>query len=175
MGVKGLWPLIRKKGYNPTPIQLPCRRAGTLRLDLQGTFYPLLQRAFSRPPEIAYEIIHHTLLEVIDQTTAVVYIDGYDTEEKRQTHDDRDELRLKATDNAMKAMDKLQDLLHEGKPAKKQLHVNVRKNMKKAFRLKYADRVALGENLASRGWNVRVANGEADLEIARDCDHSTLR
>ncbi|KAF9938628.1 hypothetical protein BGZ65_012530 [Modicella reniformis] len=66
-------------------------------------------------------------------------------------------------------MDKLQDLLRDGKHAKKPLHISIKKSLKMAFHLQYADRIALGENLAERGWNVKVGSVEADVDIAREC------
>lgn len=127
MGINGLWPLLGRKGYHPQTVHLPRQHASTVRVDVQACFFPLLQRAFSDPDNVAYQMIDNGLLQVVDKATSVLYIDGHDTTEKARTHADRKEKREGALEVATKSIIKLEDLLAKGKPATKQLHISVQK------------------------------------------------
>jgi hypothetical protein len=169
MGIKDLWQLIKKKKYEAPPLVLPQPHTGTLRIDLQACFFGVLKRAFASPPPYAHNMIHNSLSEVAEQEETVIYIDGFDVEEKADTHADRCAKREVALQQATCDLDKLEGLLTLDKPANKQLHRDIAKNLGKAFHLSFDQRSELAAFLQGQGWSVRLSAAEADIDIAKDC------
>ncbi|KAG0199009.1 hypothetical protein BGX31_004409, partial [Mortierella sp. GBA43] len=128
-----------------------------------------MRQAFSHPESTAYKIIDEALSKILDRSTAVIYIDGHDVEEKEGTHAERRTKRVEAAEATVDILEKLQACLDDNRIPPKQLHISAKKNLKLAFHLQYSDRVALGKALESRGWKVKVGDVEADVEIAKDC------
>ncbi|KAG0196934.1 hypothetical protein BGX31_005103, partial [Mortierella sp. GBA43] len=108
----------------------------------------------------AYKIINEALSKILNRATAVIYIDGHDVEEKEGTDAERRAKRVEAAEATADILEKLQNCLESPK------HPD---DLKLTFHLRYPGRVALGKDLESRRWKVRVGDVEADIEIAKDC------
>ncbi|KAG0007455.1 hypothetical protein BGZ81_004861, partial [Podila clonocystis] len=104
----------------------------------------------------------------MDLTTAVLYFDGAQCEEKAKTHQKRQDTRTKAIDAADKKVSAFTDRVASGARIRKHHFTNVDKQLKNAFRWETEARDGLILFLESRGWTVVKCDTEADPKIAED-------
>jgi len=103
MGIYGLWPLIKAKGYEPEVVY-PSTRAkhlpnatSAVHVDLQACMFVVLRQAYSNHPlTVADGILEARLSQLVPKTNSVVYNDGLRCKEKENTHASRDEDRKTA-------------------------------------------------------------------------------
>ncbi|CAO3574325.1 unnamed protein product [Mortierella alpina] len=176
MGVYDLWPLIRKKGYDPSEASLPHQRQqGIVRLDASSCFYTSIQRAYSaHPPDRAAAIFERALAGLVGHLKAsvVCYLDGEPALEKSTAHQAREKKRKTALDSVEEAVGALRNQVERHRPATKQQHLAIRKNLGTSFRWSLEDRQHLQQYLQEQGWTVILSSFEADVEIARDCQEA---
>ncbi|KAF9400155.1 hypothetical protein BGZ76_007768, partial [Entomortierella beljakovae] len=100
MGVVGLWPLLKKKGYDPNihyrSIK-PSNPPGQIRIDLLGTIFITIQKAYSTHPlQLAHHIVEKEIEKFGTRTDLILYLDGSPSVEKNHITVRREEVRKKA-------------------------------------------------------------------------------
>ncbi|KAF9968632.1 hypothetical protein BGZ70_001368, partial [Mortierella alpina] len=174
MGIAGLWPFLRKKGYDPTlrhfsslsPIPNQC----CIRVDILGSLYMAIRSAYSSHPlTVAHSIVEQNIQKLGDKTALVLYLDGGASEEKRQTQLLREGRRKDALDRANTHLKELELRVVGKLHVRKHHFLGVRKNLSAAYAWPMEARQAFAEYLRSRGWNVVTCDTEADIRIAFDC------
>lgn len=172
MGVYELWDILKKKGkdYCPTVEAIPVNNNnGRVLVDLMGSIYTTIRRAFSnKTPDEACKVVEAELAKLTPVSNSIVYVDG-DPAKKANTHSKRDSNRLAALTKAQDKIDRLETRLDSGHSASKHHHLDIKKQLDKAFMLTGESKSTLIGFLREKGWVVRECPFEADLEIARDC------
>ncbi|KAF9952866.1 hypothetical protein BGZ70_000443, partial [Mortierella alpina] len=176
MGIVGLWPLLKKKGYEPAfrshvPLDRSTSEAAAVcRLDIQGTFYMNIRSAYIRhPAEIAHQIMEQQISKMVPKDRTVLYLDGAPAKEKESTHAQRRQTRQNTADDAEKLLVLLRDRIQKGESVRKWMFNAIQKATEKVFYWSAESRAEFAQYLEQNGWTVQVAPTEADLAIARDC------
>ncbi|KAF9572130.1 hypothetical protein EC968_010216 [Mortierella alpina] len=154
MGVQDLWPLVRRKGYDPAtaslPQQQPLLLPGKIRVDVSSCLFASLQRSYSTyPPNEAAAHFERALNGLVGhlKSSVVCYLDGKLCQEKAATHAARDAKRRNALESTNDPMDALRDRVRQRRPATKQQHLAVKKVLRNSFR-----------------------TSEEDVVLTKDCD-----
>ncbi|KAF9272980.1 hypothetical protein BGZ68_001938, partial [Mortierella alpina] len=172
MGVHELWPLVRRKGYDPTAASLPHQRhPGTVRVDVSSCLFAAIGRAYlTHPPDLAALSFERALTDLVGhlRPSVVCYLDGLSALEKAATHEAREDKRKTVLDSAEEGIIALRERVEQRRPATKQQHLAVKKPLGKSFRWSLEDRQQLREYLHQQGWRVVLSPCEADVAIARD-------
>lgn len=100
---------------------------------------------------------------------SVLYLDGDPTEEKKETHEEREQARSKALENADKAVQYFAYRVDNNLRIRKQHFTNVEKQLNNAFRWDPAHRHSLAVYLRYQTYNVVELGTEANVRIAQDC------
>ncbi|KAF9562205.1 hypothetical protein EC968_005363 [Mortierella alpina] len=174
MGIYGLWPLIKAKGYEPEVVY-PSTRAkhlpnatSAVHVDLQACMFVILRQAYSNHPlTVAHGIVEARLSQLVPKSKSVVYIDGLRCKEKEETHASRDEDRQTALNETKCKIEAFAEMVHQHQKASKQTFVGIKKGLSKAFVLTMEARLSLAAFLEHKGWKVVMSTTESDLEIAR--------
>ena len=176
MGIVGLWPLLKKKGYEPAfrshvpLVRSTSEAAAVCRLDIQGTFYMNIRSAYIRhPAEIAHQIMEQQISKMVPKDRTVLYLDGAPAKEKESTHAQRRQTRQDSATDAEKLLVQLRDRIQKGESVRKWMFNAIKKATEKVFYWSAESRVEFAQYLEQNGWQVQVAPTEADLAIARDC------
>ncbi|KAG0298727.1 hypothetical protein BGZ98_000089 [Dissophora globulifera] len=99
----------------------------------------------------------------------VFYVDGAPAVEKKETHRERYEKRVKALKSAEVAVETLSDRVRQGKSSTMQMFKNVEKGLREAFRWSLQDREDFVEFLQGQQLDARLCRTEAYVAIAADC------
>jgi hypothetical protein len=174
MGIHGLWPLIKDKGYEPEVVY-PSTRAkhlpnatSTVHVDLQACLFACLRNAYSSYPlATAHGIVERRLSQLIPKTNCIVYIDGLRCKEKQHTHASRDEVRKTALEETKDKIVVFAESVKQQQRVRKQTFVGIRKGLSKAFAWSTQAKESLKAFLEQKGWRVIMSRTESDLEIAR--------
>ncbi|KAF9570266.1 Rad2 nuclease [Mortierella alpina] len=172
MGVVGLWPLIKKKGYDPAfRNRVPLESEGSVcRLDVLGTFYLNIRSTYIRhPPEVAHEILERQISNMVAKEHTVLYIDGEPAKEKAPTHAQRNQWRKDAAEEAEKLLAQLHHRVTQEQNVRKWMVSAIKKATEKVFVWSAESRAEFARYLEQQGWQVLIAPTEADLAIALDC------
>jgi hypothetical protein len=171
MGVRDLWKIVQKKGHDPPVVSMPREvPGGKLLVDIQGTLYGLLRRAYSNhDDDEAQRIFLHGLEKLFVPTTCVLYFDGERAEEKSRVHAQRDQTRKSALAKATTHIQQLEARIDMEQRVPRQLHIDIRKSLDQCFVWTPISRQGLCAFLRSKGWTVKVCITEADIGIALDC------
>ncbi|KAG0080304.1 hypothetical protein BGZ93_002975 [Podila epicladia] len=102
-------------------------------------------------------------------SSSILYLDGEPALEKKDTHQARADIRLKALAAAANSVEHLIDLVEHGRRVRKQHFVAVEDNLRKAWAWSPTERQGLVEYLRSRHWEVVECPTEADVEIGKLC------
>ncbi|KAF9079720.1 hypothetical protein BGX27_006051, partial [Mortierella sp. AM989] len=141
------------------------------RVDIQGSFYSTIRYAYTHCSnnEAAHTLVLKNLGKcVMGPTTAILYFDGAQCEEKRVTHEQRQNARAKAIDAADNHVTTFEDRVSQGAHIRKRHFANVNKQLTNAFRWDPDARNGLVLFLRNRGWTVVQCEMEADIRIATD-------
>lgn len=175
MGLKGFYPWLRKnKGYNPTlrhPVHHHLPDGAKILVDVLS-FFCIIRRLCLQYADDK-EKFHYALLAHLkkfgDPSRMVFYVDGAPALEKKETHHERDEKRVKALKTAEVAIAILSDRVNQGKPPTKKMFENVEKGLRGSFKWSLQDREDFVEFLRGRQLDARLCQTEADIAIAADC------
>ena len=118
---------------------------------------------------MARVVLFKHLKKFSDPSRMVFYVDGAPALEKKETHRERDERRVKALKTVEVAVETHSDRLRQGKPPTKQMFKNVEKGLQGAFKWSLQDREDFVEYLQGQRLDARLCGTEADVAIATDC------
>ncbi|KAI7821004.1 hypothetical protein BC939DRAFT_456829 [Gamsiella multidivaricata] len=159
MGLKGWFPFICKKGYEPTVIQqsgtTTTSTTSTKRIDLLSRFSVIRTAYTQNSVEKAHAILEKDIEQFGSKDTVIVYVDGAQAQEKEHTAQARQKTREKAASRCKEALDFLQDRIDR----------NLKTNMASTFYWSLPIRASFVEYMTQAGWKT-----EADVAIARDCE-----
>ncbi|KAF9123680.1 hypothetical protein BGW39_008793, partial [Mortierella sp. 14UC] len=141
MGLKGIYPWLRKKGYNPTlrrPMhhRLPDNPQPIVRVDVLSLFTKI-RRIYTKHSDDktrAHSILFEHLKKYGNPSHMVFYVDGAPAFEKKETHRERNEKHVKALKNAKVAIEMLSNRVSQGKPPTKQMFKNVDNSLRGGFK-----------------------------------------
>ncbi|KAF9997128.1 hypothetical protein BGZ80_006214, partial [Entomortierella chlamydospora] len=175
MGVRLLWPFLLKNGYKPSLLHLSrtlLRPDCRFRIDVQGSIFSTICYAYSTcsTDDEAKSIVLRQLKKIANPSNSVLYLDGAPAEEKRVTHQLREEVRAKAIVAADKSTTQLVDRVNNNLRIRKQHFISIKKQLRKAFYWAPESRIALAQFLRNEGWEVIECTTEADYRIASDCN-----
>ncbi|KAG0295653.1 hypothetical protein BGZ98_001276, partial [Dissophora globulifera] len=142
------------------------------RVDVQSTIYSTIRYAYSTSTvydDKAHAIVERRLRQFASPPTSILYVDGDPAQEKKETHQARADIRLKALSAAAVSADHLLDLVQHGQRIRKQHSVAVEDHLRKAFEWPLTAREGLIKYLRSQHWHVVECPTEADVEIGRVC------
>jgi hypothetical protein len=171
MGVRDLWALVQKKGHDPPVATIPQEVPnGKLRVDVQGTLFSLIRRAYSNhDDEAAHRIFLHDLNKLFRPAGCVLYFDGQRAQEKSRVHTQRDEVRKTSMAKATKLLGQLDDRTQQNQKISRQMHIDIKKTLGQCFAWSQSSKDGLCALLRSQGWIVKLCTTEADVGIASDC------
>lgn len=167
MGVLGLWPFLRKKGYDPF---IHCLPNSFARVDILGTFFSTIRYAYtSHNLERAHLILEREIDKYFDRKSSSLYLDGLPCVEKITTLIHREEIRAKALDNAEKFISILDQKVDENLRVRKWLFSTIHKYLRNSFYWTLDARKSFEIYMRNKGWAITICSTEADLAIALDC------
>ncbi|KAF9165033.1 Elongation of fatty acids protein 2 [Actinomortierella ambigua] len=173
MGIDGLWPWTKQRGYVPSELILGFTRLPSgvnRRVDLAGAFYPTIRWAYgSNILDDAHAVVEGQLKRLGEKDDIIVYIDGAAPEEKQATHLERAERQSRALDMAKRDLDLLDQQISSGQRITKHQFSTVEKHVTNSFSWDPEAKDSLAKYLRKNGWHVVECETEADVEIARDC------
>jgi len=153
--------------------------AKTIFVDLLGSFFRIIQKYYKHSDEVAKlryayrsaaDVLHDMLKDENGEVSHLtIVIDGDHTMEKGHAHTKRAARQTKLIKTAQESLRKL--LPAEGGKITKRIsaakwkHVN--SDLKKAHRVSFDNRVDLAKQFEAKGFTVVLAEGEADVWIAR--------
>ncbi|KAF9135027.1 hypothetical protein BG015_003334 [Linnemannia schmuckeri] len=176
MDCKDLWRFFRDKNYKPTVRYRQHQRevlkdseANKVRIDVEGSIYATIRYAYihSNSLEAAHSLVYKWIQKLSSQDISVLYFDGGPLEEKKGTHDEREQRRAKALLSADKVVQHFADRVDNNSRIRKQHFVNVNKQLTNTFRRDPADRHSLAMYCRDRDWTVV----ESDMERQRRPQH----
>ena len=89
MGLKGWYPFIRKKGYEPTPLHhsvLASHKTGRRRFDVLGACFRVIRDAYNNnSQETAHRILEKDIEKFGSALNMTLYVDGPQALEKSGT------------------------------------------------------------------------------------------
>jgi len=178
MGILGLWPFLKRKGYEAAlfhqhPALLNTLEPGRkLLIDVQGCIFSTIRYAYSScaTDDEAHVVVERKLEEFATSSNSVLYLDGSPAEEKMLTHKHREETRSKALSAADASTAVLMDRVNGNLRVRKQHFLTISKLLRKAFYWSPEARRALAQHLRTKGWTVIECSTEADIKIACDCE-----
>ncbi|KAF9998091.1 hypothetical protein BGZ80_006863, partial [Entomortierella chlamydospora] len=173
MGLKGWFPFIRKKGYEPTVIQ----QSGTTtasttsikRIDLLSRFSVIRTAYTQNSVENAHAILEKDIERFGSKDTVIVYVDGAQAQEKEHTAHARQETREKAASRCKAALAMLQDRIDRNLKVRKRHFTDVKTNLASTFYWSLPIRASFVEYMTQAGWKIKICETEADVAIAQDC------
>src|ERR1700760_3475585 len=138
MGIAGLWPFLRKKGYDPALLYSsstsPLPESSAIRVDVLGSFYTTICYAYSsRTVSEAHSIVEQVIQKLGDKTTLIIYLDGGPSEEKRPTQVHREGLRKAALDQANKHLQELERRVVGKRNTRRHHFSSIVKKLRSAF------------------------------------------
>ncbi|KAF9940244.1 hypothetical protein BGZ67_008010 [Mortierella alpina] len=175
MGVVGLWPLFKKRGYEPefrqhVPLDLSKNDGTVCRVDIQGTFFMTIRSTYIRhPPALAHQIMEREISKMVPKERSVLYLDGAQAKEKETTHAKRLKTRQDSAAQAEELLAELQQRILNNERVRKWRFQDLKKCTNKVFYWSLQSRIEFADYLQQHGWQVQVAITEADLAIARAC------
>jgi len=173
MGVPGLWPLIKEKGYKaqlrkglpstpPTP-------GSKFRVDLLASFYPQIRYHYLNDSSTFPQALERHLISCgLHKETSVLYLDGISPVEKQRTDSLRQDKRNIALTGAEVYIRDMEQSLEEGRSPHKPAFKKLEKKLRSAFYLGQDSRMALTTYLREQGWDLPEVASESDVAIARD-------
>lgn len=175
MGIEGLWPFVRKKGYEPTLRYQPTLNNSpapgpTRRLDVLGSLYLTIRNAYwNNSLDIAHAIVEREISKLGTPANLVLYIDGAPCAEKQQTQQKRKETGDEAIKSAREGVTAMEERVANNLRVRKQHFLGVTKHLRTAFYWSPEARHAFAQYMHLRQWTVVECLTEADLRIAADC------
>ncbi|KAG0344392.1 hypothetical protein BGZ54_005874, partial [Gamsiella multidivaricata] len=137
MGLKGWFPFICKKGYEPTVIQqsgtTTTSTTSTKRIDLLSRFSVIRTAYTQNSVEKAHAILEKDIEQFGSKDTVIVYVDGAQAQEKEHTAQARQKTREKAASRCKEALDFLQDRINRNLKVRKRHFTDVKTNMASTF------------------------------------------
>ncbi|KAF9176240.1 hypothetical protein BGZ51_001227, partial [Haplosporangium sp. Z 767] len=121
MGVPGLWPFLRKKGYEaekaPYFPQIPLPPNNYYRVDVLASFYNIIRWIYINHDSTTSPVIfeRHLRLARLPQGSSILYLDGPSPEEKRMTREFREARRSCALDKARASINCLEETVRDGR------------------------------------------------------------
>ncbi|KAF9344664.1 hypothetical protein BGX26_004059, partial [Mortierella sp. AD094] len=175
MGLKGFYPLLRKKGYQPSVVHssaVPTTSTTTTirRLDLLSRF-GVIRAAYSQNAvDKAHMILEKDIQRFGSQENILIYVDGAQAAEKKDTAEIRVNARKKAVAQCEKSLTELKGRIDNinTKPRKRHF-TDVKTSLANTFYWTLPMREAFAEYMKEAGWTVRLCETEADLAIAQEC------
>ncbi|KAF8939596.1 hypothetical protein BGZ58_009202 [Dissophora ornata] len=146
MGLKGFYPWLRKKrGYHPT-LRLPMHHHlpddAIIRIDVLS-FHNKIRRIYTKHAEDktkAHAILFELLKKYGNPSRMAFYVDGAPALEKKETHRERNNKRVKALKTAKTAFETLSDCVSQGRQPTRQMFKNVEKSLYGGFKWSLRDR-----------------------------------
>ncbi|KAF9953479.1 hypothetical protein BGZ72_005367 [Mortierella alpina] len=158
MGVVGLWPFLKEKGYEPVlRLQSTLQnhqpsQPSFVRVDVLGAFFPTVRRAYSsKDLDDAHAILEKDITQFGNKSTLVLYLDGAPALEKAPTTANREEQRKTNLDLAQKHLNEFETLVNDNLPLRKRHFVAVSKPLQKAFYWDRPARRSFAQYLKARG------------------------
>ncbi|KAF9951583.1 hypothetical protein BGZ72_006941, partial [Mortierella alpina] len=174
MGIHGLWPLIKQKGYEPTVLfRSTCASnlaspTSTIHVDLQACLFVAIKQAYSNhPPAIAHGILEGKLGQLVPKSNCVIYVDGLRCKQKAQTHAARDKDRTTSLNEAKEKITEFAGMVERREKATRQTFVGIKKSLGQAFVWSLEAKVSLVAFLQHSGWQAVLSRTEYDIEICR--------
>lgn len=141
-----------------------------MRVDVLGSFFTSVRHAFTtRTADNAHMSVENAILSSGIPKTAILYIDGEQTEEKKSTQDERAEKRTTAAQQAQKVLQTLEDRLDGDRKLHKHHFSDATKIINRSFYWSLESRQDFAAYLSNNGWTVRLCPFEADVAIAAEC------
>jgi len=178
MGVFELWAVIKKKKFEPGAVKA-LDPSSTYRLDLLACLYTNIRQAFYSytDAESAYKAIHKALLRFIAASeptpNVIIYLDGGWADEKQDTHSRRMTSAELAYSKALDHLNRLESYVKNGRWTKNQDR-GCTNALKKALTITDNDKKGLAKYLQEMKWSVILADYEADIQIAKDCNAADI-
>ncbi|KAF8967801.1 hypothetical protein BGZ46_000086 [Entomortierella lignicola] len=166
MGVAGQWSLIGR-AYKVPKVNLPPDK-----LLLVGLFRAFLWfvcfNLTTKNEEEAYNAIDKILCShFASKENVVIFIDGQRTQEKEKTAQVRFTRSRTQLLHAKKIVDEMEENAKIGKAISSAKHKRCSQYLSQSVMLIYHDCINLFNGLKSRGWDVVLGPGEADLTISK--------
>ncbi|KAI1297000.1 hypothetical protein EDD11_007313 [Mortierella claussenii] len=173
MGVKYVWPLLRKKGLVPDSqdkVSLVSSDS-KIRVDVCSTHNTPIRYYYSNPTDLdaAHGKLEQWLLKIGDKDRMRFYIDGLSAAEKKQTHANRHQSRQKALIKAAAAVSNLESRLAKKRRIRKPHVTDANKHLLQAFHWSLEHRVSFVEHMANKGYDIVLSRTESDIFIAAEC------
>jgi hypothetical protein len=171
MGIGGLWPLIKKKGYDPVVRYQSTEPsfAYKYRVDILGTFFPIIRNAYLfHSRATAHTILEREIEKLGNRSNLVLYVDGSPCIEKIYTLLHREDLRSKSLNQAQKHIDDLHSRIESGLRVRNQHFRNINKHLRKSFYWNLDARQDFIKFMSNKNWSIVACSTEADLSIAQD-------
>ncbi|KAF9577228.1 hypothetical protein BGW38_007706, partial [Lunasporangiospora selenospora] len=175
MGIQGLWPFLRKRGYRAkihnSPPQ-PSSSHSKIRVDVNSTFFPTINYAYSQnsnDQDAAHRILEDCIAQLGSKSDIILYVDGDQSLEKQKTQNHREATRQKSINQARQSILGLEQRLATRKRIRKHHIRRVWRLLKRAFYWQHQDRLTFIEYMTSKGWEIQLCPMEADISIAAEC------
>ncbi|KAF9990357.1 hypothetical protein BGZ75_002137, partial [Mortierella antarctica] len=173
MGLKGWYPFLRKKGYNPPVLSLSAATTtsgtSTRRIDLLSRFSVIRNAYANNSVEQAHSILEKDIARFGTKENSVIYVDGLQAVEKEHTALIRQEARKKAAERCEKSLDVLEERISKAMKVRKRHFSDVKTSLASTFYWSLTMRDSFVEYMTRAGWKVEACDTEADVAIARDC------
>ncbi|KAF8958121.1 hypothetical protein BGZ46_002037, partial [Entomortierella lignicola] len=178
MGLPGWFPFLRKKGYSPSSLtqsEIAAIHTNKRRVDVLGSCFRVLRGIYSNnSQDKAHDLILEELSKFGSPSVLVLYIDGQQADEKKQTFTVRNATRKKAAIRCSKSLDTLESWIQSNSRVRKRHFTDVISNLSSAFYLSLTCRKDLVDFLRGAGFDARLCLTEADVAIAKDFQDSDV-
>ncbi|KAK3813787.1 MAG: hypothetical protein JOS17DRAFT_779229 [Linnemannia elongata] len=174
MGVPGLWPFIKEKGYKAQLRQgllsTPPTPGSKSRVDLLASFYPQIRYHYLNDSSTFPQALERHLISCgLHKETSVLYLDGISPVEKQCTDSLRQDKRNIEPAGAEDYIRDMEQSLEEGRSPRKPAFKKLEK-LRSAFYLNQDSRMVLTTYLREQGWDLPEVVSESDVAIARDLE-----
>ncbi|KAF9903118.1 hypothetical protein EC991_004144 [Linnemannia zychae] len=159
MGCRKLWGFFAKKKHRPSKRYLHDQHSALttpenrVRIDIQGAIFQTIRQAYTHCSSL--EAAHKLVLKHIRKIG--------------RREDSRASAREKALRAAEENVDEFAERVQTGLRIRKQLYINIKKNLTRGFYWDPEARESLIVHLENEGWTVTRSPTEADVQIAADC------
>ena len=174
MGLKGWFPFIRKKGYDPPALPQSSiasfEHTSTRRIDVLGSFYNVIKEAYSNHAlDDAHCILERHVMSWGSRDNLILYVDGQQAIEKQHTAEIRQGNRDKASLKCTRALDTLENRIENNLSVRKRHFTDVRTSLSLTFYWSLEARQSFVAHMTGAGCHVRFCETEADVAIAKEC------
>ena len=174
MGLKGWYPFLRKKGYEPTVLHQSAmstaNNTSKRRLDFLSSYSVIKDAYTHNTVEKAHELLEQYAMRFGTKDLLIVYIDGTQALEKAETAKVRQSIRDKAVAKCEKSLSELEHRINSNKKPRKRHFTDAKTSLAATFYWTLSMRRAFIQYMQQAGWKMRICETEADVAIARDCE-----